>query len=156
MGGYVAVGDRQLGSAQLATGDAGLQGRGLKDAGTLGGGDAANHLAGGDLRQQGGLLVVRAGQHHRLGQEIDRGGERDRRHGAAEFLGDHAEFQVPQAEAAMFFRDRRAQPALPGHGLPEGGVIGDLVVVQHLPHLGGRSVGIEELARLVLQELLVV
>ena len=151
-----AVGDRDLGPAQLAVLDLAGQGRGVGDAGAFGGGEAADPFAGRDLGQDKGLLLPRAGQHHRLGDEIDRRGEGDRGGDPAHLLGDGAELHVAQAQAAEFLGDRRAQPALLGHALPQLDVMGDVVVVEHLADRGAGAAGLHELARLVLEELLVV
>jgi hypothetical protein len=124
--------------------------------GTFRGRQAADQLAGRDARQDGGLLGVAAVGHHGLGQDIDRRGEGDRRHGPAQLLGDGAQLHPPQAQAVVFLGNGRAQPALLGHGAPQSGVVALGRIVEHAAHHRGGTAGGEELARLVLQELLVV
>jgi len=122
----------------------------------LAGGEAADDLAGGDLRQPLGFLGIGAGQHDRLGQEIDGGGEGDWGQGSAQLLGDGGQFDVAKTEPAVGLGDRRAQPALLGHGLPQALVIGSGGIVQHAAHDGDVAAALEEPPRLAFEKFLIV
>ena len=108
----------------------------------------ADDLAGGELRQPGLLLLLRPEQHDRLGRQIDRGRERHRRDRAAEFLGQHADREAAEADAAVFLGDRGAGPAHLGDGAPQVGGVG-LVGVQDAARHGGRAAIGQEPPRLV-------
>ena len=78
-----------------------------------------------------GALRVAPGQHHGFCEEVERRGKRNGRYSAADFLGQHAQFETPKPRAAVFFRYRRAQPAQLRRAFPQRCVEGDALVVEH-------------------------
>jgi len=145
MGRDVAVGDRDLHAGQRLAVECGAQGSGVRIARALGGGIGADHVAGGDLRQDGGFLFLAAAELHRFGQVIGGRGKRHRRYRAAHLFGQHAHFQHAEAQPAMFFRNGSAEPAHFHDLFPEVSVVGELVVVQHLADFRCRAFGRQEL-----------
>src|SRR5690606_3190234 len=102
------------------------------------------------------LLRRRASKQHRLGEEVERGRERDGRQGAADFLDEHAELEPAEAKAAMLLRYGDAEPALFGDTFPERGVERLCIVVQHIAYdLLAGLLG-QEFARLIAEHLLLV
>ena len=71
-------------------------------------------------------------------------------------IAHHGLELATKAEAAKGFRNGGSQPPLLGHALPKGLVVGDRGVIQHDAHSRRGGAGVEELARLILQKLLVV
>jgi hypothetical protein len=74
------------------------------------------HLAGGDPRQPGRLLLVGAAAEDELGGDLRAGAERaDADIGARQLLGDDAHRFLAEAETAELLRDRQAEHAELGH-----------------------------------------
>ena len=145
MGRDVAVGDGDLHAGQRLAVECGAQGSGVRIARAFGSGIGADHVAGGDLRQDGGFLLLAAAQLHRFGQVIGGRGERDGRNRAAHLFGQHAHLQHAEAQPAMLFRNGGAEPAHFDDLFPEVGMVGELVVVQHLADFRCRAFGRQEL-----------
>jgi hypothetical protein len=103
--GDVAVRHRDLGSGQASAGRLQLQRPGRHRAYGLGEREAADRPARGQLRQPGLLLRFRAGREQKLGRQEHRRRERHRREGASELLGDDAELQISEPEAAEPLRN---------------------------------------------------
>ena len=155
MGGDTAVGNRDLGPRKAPALDGGTDRGAGEGARPFRSRQGTDDLAGGDPGQDSSLLGLGPGQHDRLSQHIDGGGEGDGGHGPAQFLCDDAELKPAQAQPAVFLRNGRAQPALSGHGLPEIWVPGRRGIVEDLAHPARGAVGLEEAPRLVLEKLLV-
>ncbi len=101
------------------------------------------------------MLAV-AGQHQGFGGEVDGRGEGDGRADPAQLLGDGAQLDAPQAQAAEFLRNGGPQPALFGDAFPKARVVAFGRVVQNAADHGRGAARFEEFARFIFQELLVV
>ena len=152
----IPVGNRHFRAGDLCVPDIGLQRMRRNNAGAFGRGKTADHLARGDLRQDFGFLLLAAEEHDGFGEEPDRRRKGDRRRYAPELLGDDAELQMTEPEAAETLRDRRSQPTLFDDRPPELRIIGLAVVVQNFAHAGARAIGLEKFAHLDPEEFLVV
>jgi hypothetical protein len=120
-------------------------------------GNRADDFAGDDLGQISRLLRIAASQQHAFGKEIDAGGKGRRRHRAAQFFGDAAEFEIAKAQPAMLFGNGSAGPALLDDRCAHSSASWPLEPSSiSLRTRSGRAFGGEELARLVLQGLLFV
>jgi hypothetical protein len=101
------------------------------------------------------LLRLRARKLQRLGREHDRRVERHGRRGASHFLGNDAELERRQAEPTVLFGNAGRRDAELDEALPD--FVGvSLVAVQHATHDLGRALVGEDLADLLLEQLLVV
>ena len=156
VGGDVAVSNGVLDPAQPVAVHLRRNPVGRKWARRLGGGEAADDVAAGHAWQQRRFLRLAPELQHGLSEDVDGGGEGDRRHDPTQLLGDGAQLHMAESRTPIGLRDGGAGPAHLGHRPPERGVIALRRVVQDGPGGRGRAARVQELARLVLQELLVV
>ena len=115
--------------------------------------ERADRFAAREPRQPAFLLFVAAGQQQRFGREIHRRRERHRRHCAAEFLGDDAQFEIAEAEAAVLFRNRGRGPTHLADLLPQTLVVRRLAF-EDLAHRRRRAVVLQESVCLLAQQVL--
>ncbi len=148
--GDVAVGHGKFRSAQAPCRRRCVQLRGVRRARPFRHRKCRNSFTGSEFRQPGLLLPFRPEQHDRLGRQIHRRRERNRRDGTAEFLRQHADRQAPQADAAIRLGDRGAGPAHLGDSAPQIRGIG-FGRVQDAAWHGGRATVGQEAPRLVAQ-----
>ncbi len=117
-------------------------------------GKRPDHLAGGQSRQPGFLLLLGASQQDGFGRQVDGGRERHRSGDAAELLGDHGKLEVGQPEPAELLGNHRGRVSHLHDLLPELGVVGG-VSLQHCPDHGRGAIVGEKAARLLPQQVLV-
>ena len=122
VGGDVAIGDRDLHAGEFRAVELRFDGGGRGRAGAFGDGEGADDGAIDDAGQDFGLLLGGAGGEQGFGEEVERGRERDRGDGAADLFGEDAQFEAAEAEAAVFFRNGDAEPALCGDRFPQIGI----------------------------------
>ncbi len=151
---HVPIDHRSLGPGEPARFGAGGQTVRGRCLGSLGEGEAADRLAGGDPGQPVALLRVGSSQEQCLDGEVDGRGEGSRRNAAPELLGEHAELEVAESRPPVALGDRGAGPPHLRHAMPELGIIGR-IAVEDAADPGGRGMLGEELPRLVAQRFLI-
>ena len=151
----VAVGHRHFLAVQPAATEGRRDSTRLGRLRAFGNGERADRLAFGEQWQPLLLLGLRARELDRLGRKHDRAVERYWSRGAADFLGDHTEFERREAEPAVGLGNAGRRDAQVDQALPD--LVGEgLVAVEDAAHhFRGALVG-EEFAHLLLEELLVV
>ena len=122
--GHVTVGHGELGARERAArglgGEVALRG-GLR---AFGHGNRADDFPGGKLGQIGLLLRFATEGQEGFRRQVNAGGEGRRRQHPAQLLGDHAQLEVAQADAAVGLGDGGGGPAQFHDALPEGLVEG--------------------------------
>ena len=151
----VAVRHGQFRSSHGAVGVGSCEAVRRRLSGTLGEGERADGVAGGDFRQPGLPLRIASGQQQRFRRQVDRRREGHGRNDTAEFLRDHAEFQVGEFQAAVLFRDGDGRPAHFRHALVQLGVEGR-AAFQHRAHGARRTLVPEKSRRLFAQQVLLI
>ncbi len=142
-------------SAEFSIGDPGLNVFDIVLAGLLRERESPDGCAAGQLGQVLLFLLLAACLEEGLGGEVDAGGEGDGGQGAADFLGDHCQFQVAKARSAVLLGNHGALPAHFGGALPEVVGIG-LLGFENFPASGKGGVFGQIIPSGLLQELLVV
>ena len=124
-------------------------------AGTFGDRKRADPFAGREFRQVARFLFGAAEGEQRFGGEVDARRKRRRREAAAEFFGEHAQFEVAEADAAVLFRYRSRRPAEVDHAAPELRVV-RLIAVENAANRRQRTFVGEERLGLFAQQVLLV
>ncbi len=151
----IAIGDRDLGARKRGAVEGRFQRIRCWISRAFAGGVAAHYITADDTREDFGLLLIRASQLQRFGEEVDGRGPRNRSEDAAHFFCQHAHFEQAQAEAAMLFRDGRAEPAHFHYLVPDSFIVADIVVIQHQTDGRHGAFGFEEFAGLIAEKFLV-
>ncbi len=133
-----AIGDRPFRARQTTADDTGVNAGRVRIAVALRQGEASNQRAVGDPGQIFVPLGVRSGCQDCLRCQIRCRAKRHWRHGAPQFLGEHAQSLIAEAHTAEFFGNGRADPPHLGHCAPQIRCVGFLPV-QRPPNHRGRT-----------------
>ena len=145
----------KLRSADFSVGDLGLNIFDVILAGLFRERESPDGCAAGQVGQVLLFLLIAACLEEGLGGEVDAGGEGDGGQGAADFFGDHCQFQVAKARSAVLLGNHGALPAHFGGALPQVVGIG-LLGFENFPASGKGGVFGQIIPSGLLQELLVV